>query len=332
MSKNATPRKKSVVDTTCFKPRFTDLTLVSSKQRMITDSFHHLPTSFERIDGNMVRHLHQKGNPGSRDSQHNVRQFSSSSFLEGRYVEEVSFKDRQILSHRFRKSIGNIPGGWSAAFMVHRDKLVTDSQASKHSLCLTKAKGVLNIELNKMASENRSEPHPYRYLETLIAPHPWQETWERSLRCTRCWKFVGPGPRRLECYLCPNVEHQTCYYNRRCFPAGDIWICGDCEESIHDDVLSRDQMKKVAEKAQLDKNAATKLQSLWRSLQHRFRFIHAVSRALAIQRVARGYAARKQLRARVLATLPAIPKRMSIMLLKGRDAGCAIKASKLISY
>jgi len=80
-------------------------------------------------------------------------------------------------------------------------------------------------------------------VESATDPQRWREAWGRNLRCERCSGMTPPGFGRIECYLCPVVQHvRGCtvpFFRAAKTPKPDIWLCDGCIESLEDSVARR---------------------------------------------------------------------------------------------
>ena len=89
------------------------------------------------------------------------------------------------------------------------------------------------------ALSNVEEEYWKIVVDPVTTPEPWHQSWGRNLDCERCSETVAPGAGRLECYLCPSVQHTwgcTFSHSDRTKPRPAVWICDGCGDALEDAV------------------------------------------------------------------------------------------------
>ena len=134
-------------------------------------------------------------------------------------------------------------------------------------------------------------------VDSAVDPEPWMATWGRNLNCEKCWRSIAPGADRMECYLCPAVQHL-----RRCtVPSATpcpcpppIWLCDGCAESLEDSVTRRQASLEHRESVRRFHEASLRLQRTIRMRVDQRRFGRSRSGIVHLQARARGVHARKR--------------------------------------
>jgi hypothetical protein len=87
-------------------------------------------------------------------------------------------------------------------------------------------------------------------VEAVVAPEPWQPTWNRNLYCEKCWALTTPGAGRVECITCPVVQHVGCAFQYS-DEVPDVWMCDDCVNTMEDSINR--QKKATADKRAVER-------------------------------------------------------------------------------
>lgn len=96
-------------------------------------------------------------------------------------------------------------------------------------------------------------------VEAVVAPEPWQPTWNRNLYCEKCWALTTPGAGRVECITCPVVQHIGCAFQYS-DEVPDVWMCDECVGTMEDSINRQKNAAADKRAVELSQRSAVLLQ------------------------------------------------------------------------